>query len=88
MSRPTPRAVPLAARISWMEHAIGLDRVLIRHRIAGGTMGLLLGVHIFAAVVADVPLRGGLVDTVLDFSGREPHMALTAVGAAMFSNQV
>ncbi|MFM9132426.1 MAG: ferric reductase-like transmembrane domain-containing protein, partial [Actinomycetota bacterium] len=73
----------LAARIPWMERALGLDRVLIWHRIAGDTMGLLLGVHVFTAVVADVPLRGGLVDTVLDLTGREPYMALTAVGAAI-----
>jgi predicted ferric reductase len=73
----------LAARIPWTERALGLDRVLIWHRIAGDTMGLLLGVHVFTAVVADIPLRGGLVDTILDLTGREPYMALTTVGAAI-----
>ena len=73
----------LAARIPWTERALGLDRVLIWHRIAGDTMGMLLGLHVLTAVVADMPLRGGLVDTVLDLTGREPYMALTTVGAAI-----
>ena len=73
----------LATRLPWMERAIGLDRVLIWHRIAGDSMGLLLGVHIVSAVIADIPLRGGFVNTVLDLTGREPYMALTTVGAVI-----
>ena len=71
----------LAARFTWMERAAGLDRLLVWHRIVGDTMGLLLGVHIFTSIVADMPLRGGLVNTIIDLTGREPYMALTAVGA-------
>lgn len=75
----------LAARIPWMERALGLDRILIWHRIAGDTMGLLLGLHVFTAVVADVPLRGGVVDTLLDLTGREPYMALATAGAGIIA---
>ena len=75
----------LAARIPWMERALGLDHILVWHRIAGDTMGLLLGLHVFTAVVADVPLRGGLVDTVLDLTGREPYMALATAGAGIIA---
>lgn len=71
----------LATRLPWMERSIGLDRLLIWHRVAGDTMGLVLGVHIVTSVVAEMPLRGGLVDTVLDLTGREPYMALTFIGA-------
>lgn len=75
----------LAARIPWMERALGLDRILIWHRIAGDMMGLLLGLHVFTAVVADVPLRGGVVDTLLDLTGREPYMALATAGAGIIA---
>ena len=73
----------LATRLPWMERSIGLDRVLIWHRIAGDSMGVLLGVHIVTAVIADMPLRGGLVNTILDFTGRESYMALTTIGAVI-----
>ena len=73
----------LSARLKTMERAIGLDRLLIWHRIAGDTMGLLLAVHIFTAIPAEMPVRGGFINTVLDFTGREPYMALTAIGSAL-----
>ena len=73
----------LATRLPWMERALGLDRVLIWHRIAGDSMGVILGVHIASSVIADMKMRGGFVDTVLDLTGREPYMALTAVGASI-----
>ena len=75
----------LATRLPWMERSIGLDRVLIWHRIAGDSMGVLLGVHVFAAVIADMPMRGGLVNTILDLTGREPYMAMTTIGAAIIA---
>ena len=71
----------LSIRLPWMERAVGLDRLLIWHRIAGDTMGLLLGLHIATSVMAEMPMRGGLVNTILDLTGREPYMALTASGA-------
>lgn len=73
----------LASRIPWMERAAGLDRILIWHRVAGDTMGVLLGVHIATSIVAEMPMRGGFVNTVLDLTGREPYMALTAIGSAL-----
>ena len=42
----------LSARLKTTERAIGLDRLLNWHRIAGDTMGLLLAVHIFTAIPA------------------------------------
>jgi predicted ferric reductase len=75
----------LAARFTWMERAAGLDRLLVWHRIVGDSMGLLLGVHIFTSIVAEMPLRGGFVNTVIDLTGREPYMALTTVGAGLIA---
>jgi len=71
----------LAARLPWMERSLGLDRVLIWHRIAGDSMGILLGVHIFTSVMAEMKMRGGLWNTILDLTGREPYMAWAAVGS-------
>ncbi|MSO59921.1 MAG: hypothetical protein EXQ63_06310 [Ilumatobacteraceae bacterium] len=73
----------LSARIKTIERAIGLDHLFIWHRIAGDTMGLLLAVHIFTSIPAEMPVRGGFINTVLDFTGREPYMALTAIGSAI-----
>ena len=71
----------LAARLPWMERSAGLDRILIWHRIAGDTMGVLLGVHVFTSVMAEMPLRGGLVSTVRDMIGRESYMGMATIGA-------
>ena len=70
----------LAARMPWMERSLGLDRMLIWHRIAGDMMGLLLGVHVFTSVMAEMRMRGGLWSTILDLTGREPYMAWAAAG--------
>ena len=75
----------LAARMPWMERSLGLDRILVWHRIAGDTMGLLLGVHVFTAVIAEMPMRGGLWSTILDMTGREPYMAWATVGTLIIS---
>lgn len=75
----------LAARLPWMERSIGLDRVLIWHRIAGDTMGVLLGVHVFTSVMAEMPLRGGLFSTVRDLIGREHYMAWASIGALIIA---
>lgn len=75
----------LAARMPWMERSLGLDRILIWHRIAGDTMGMLLGVHVFTSVIAEMPMRGGLWSTILDLTGREPYMAWAAVGTLIIT---
>lgn len=75
----------LAARMPWMERSLGLDRVLIWHRIAGDTMGLLLGVHIVTSVMAEMGMRRGLWNTILDLTGREPYMAWAAVGSLIIA---
>jgi predicted ferric reductase len=75
----------LAARLPWMERSLGLDKVLIWHRIAGDTMGILLGVHIFTSVLAEMKMRGGLWNTILDLTGREPYMAWAAVGSLIIA---
>ncbi len=75
----------LAARLPWMERSLGLDRVLIWHRIAGDSMGILLGVHIFTSVMAELKMRGGLWNTILDLTGREPYMAWAAVGSLIIA---
>ena len=71
----------LAARVPWMERSLGLDRVLIWHRIAGDTMGILLGVHVFTSLMAEMSLRGGLWNTIRDMTGREPYMGWATIGS-------
>jgi predicted ferric reductase len=71
----------LATRMPWMERSLGLDRILIWHRIAGDTMGILLGVHVFTSVMSEMPLRGGLFATIRDMTGRESYMAWASIGA-------
>jgi predicted ferric reductase len=44
----------LAARLPWMERSAGLDRILIWHRMAGDTMGVMLGVHVFTSLMAEM----------------------------------
>lgn len=73
----------LASRARWIERSIGLDKMLIWHRIMGDLMGVLLGVHIFTSIPAEMQFRGGLMNTIRDMIGREPYMALTTVGAAL-----
>ena len=73
----------LASRTRWIERAIGLDKMLIWHRVMGDMMGILLGVHIFTSIPAEMQFRGGLMNTIRDMVGREPYMALTTVGAAI-----
>lgn len=75
----------LAARMPWMERSLGLDRVLIWHRIAGDSMGMLLGVHIVTSVMAEMKMRDGLWNTILDLTGREPYMAWAAVGSLIIA---
>lgn len=75
----------LATRLPWMERSLGLDRILILHRIAGDMMGLLLGVHVFTAVMAEMPMRGGLWSTIQDMTGREPYMAWASVGTLIIA---
>ena len=73
----------LAARLPWMERSAGLDRILIWHRIAGDTMGVLLGVHIFTSVMAEMSLRGGLFSTLRDMIGRESYMGMASIGSLL-----
>lgn len=75
----------LAARVPWMERSLGLDRVLIWHRIAGDSMGILLGVHIFTSLMAEMPLRDGLWNTIKDMTGREPYMAWASIGSLIIA---
>jgi hypothetical protein len=75
----------LAARLPWMERSAGLDRILIWHRIAGDSMGVLLGIHVFTSLMAEMPLRGGIVSTVRDMVGREPYMGMASIGSLIIA---
>jgi predicted ferric reductase len=44
----------LAARLPWMERSAGLDRILIWQRMAGDTMCVMLGVHVFTSLMAEM----------------------------------
>lgn len=73
----------LTARLRWMERAAGLDRLFVWHRISGDTMGVLLVLHVITSVLAEQELRGGIKNSILDMTGREPYMALATVGTAL-----
>lgn len=73
----------LTARLRWMERAAGLDRLFVWHRISGDAMGVVLVVHVLTSVLAEQKLRGGIKNSILDMTGREPYMALATVGTAL-----
>lgn len=75
-------ALVLVARPKALERRAGLDRLFIWHRILGDTMGLLLGVHVVAGVVA-WSADSGVVGAIRDLTGREQYMALATVGALL-----
>ena len=75
-------ALALVARPKVLERRFGLDRMFVWHRILGDSMGLLLGVHVAAAVVA-WSTDGGVTRALIDLTGRTPYMALATVGAAL-----
>ena len=75
-------ALALVARPKAMERRFGLDRMFVWHRILGDAMGVLLGVHVAAAVIA-WSSDGGLGKALVDLTGRTPYMAMATIGAAM-----
>ncbi len=72
----------LVARPMALERRVGLDRMFVWHRILGETMGLLVGAHVAAGVLA-WSAGGRWWDAVRDLSGRQPYFAGAAVGAAL-----
>ena len=75
-------ALALVARPKALERRVGLDRLFIWHRILGDSMGLLLGAHVVAGVVA-WSAEGGVFSAIRDLTGREQYMALATVGALL-----
>jgi len=75
-------ALVLVARPKSLERRFGLDRMFVWHRILGDSMGLLLGVHIAAAVIA-WSADGGLGSAVADLTGRTPYMGLATIGGLL-----
>ncbi|MFM9038090.1 MAG: ferric reductase-like transmembrane domain-containing protein [Actinomycetota bacterium] len=75
-------ALVLVARPKAVERRFGLDRMFVWHRILGDSMGLLLAVHVAAAMVA-WSSDGGVVNALIDLTGRTPYMAMATIGAAL-----
>jgi len=73
----------LAARLRWMERAVGLDRLFTWHRIVGDAMGIVLAFHVVTSVMAERPLSGGLAKSIVDLTGRVPYMALATGGTVI-----
>jgi ferredoxin-NADP reductase len=48
-------------------------------------MGVLLGIHVFTSLMAEMPLRGGIVSTVRDMVGREPYMGMASIGSLIIA---
>ena len=72
----------LVTRTPLLERRYGLDRLFNWHRLLGEAMALFLVAHIITSVEAWAN-PGGLVNSIKDLTGREPYMALTAVGTVM-----
>jgi len=75
-------ALVLVARPRSLERRFGLDRMFVWHRVLGDSMGLLLGVHVAAAVVA-WSADSGLRNALAELTGGTPYMALATIGAAL-----
>lgn len=75
-------ALALVARPKSLERRFGLDRMFVWHRILGDSMGLLLGVHVAAAVIA-WSADSGVWNALNDLTGRTPYMALASIGGLL-----
>ena len=72
----------LVTRTPQLERRYGLDRLFNWHRLLGEAMAILLVAHIVTSVEAWADPTG-TVAAIKDLTGREPYMALTAVGTAL-----
>lgn len=72
----------LVARLRCIEHRAGLDRVFVWHKWLGGTLAVLVGVHVATSVVAWSDGQGWW-QALIDLTGRESYMAAATVGALL-----
>jgi predicted ferric reductase len=73
----------LIARPVTVERNVGLDRMFVWHRYLGESMAVLLAAHIATAIVAESSGGGSVWAAVRDYTGRDPYMAVTAVGSLL-----
>jgi len=75
-------ALVLVGRPLSLERRFGLDRMFVWHRILGDSMGLLLGVHVFAGTIAWAS-ASGWINAIIDLTGRTSYMALAFIGSLL-----
>ncbi len=74
----------LVARLRSIERRAGLDRIFVWHKWLGGTMAILVAVHVVASLVAWSDGQGWW-NSLVDLTGREPYMAAATVGALLLT---
>lgn len=75
--------IVLAARPRYIEHSVGLDVMLVWHRVLGEACAIFLLIHI-ALEYYTRSRFGGLVEAFKALTGRDGYMALATVGALGF----
>jgi predicted ferric reductase len=74
----------LVARLRSVERRLGLDRMFVWHKWLGGTMAVLVWIHILASVLAWSEGES-LWTAILDLTGRQSYMAIATVGALLLT---
>jgi predicted ferric reductase len=74
----------LVARLRSVERRIGLDRMFVWHKWLGGSMAVLVWIHILASLLAWS--EGETFWTaVVDLTGRQSYMAIATVGSILLT---
>ena len=72
----------LVARLTFVERRLGLDRMFVWHKWLGGSMAVLLWIHIVASIAAWTDGES-LSQAIIDLTGRQSQMAIATVGALL-----
>lgn len=74
--------VVLVGRPRSLERMVGLDRMLVWHRIIGDIVGVLLAVHVAAGTISWT-FDAGWSTTLDDLLGGEPYIGLAVIGGSI-----
>lgn len=74
----------LVARLTFVERRLGLDRMFVWHKWLGGSMAVLVWIHVITSILAWTEGES-LWTAIVDLTGRQSYMAIATVGAVMLT---
>ena len=74
----------LVARLTFIERRLGLDRMFVWHKWLGGSMAVLVWIHVLTSLLAWTEGES-LWTAIVDLTGRQSYMAIATVGAVMLT---